>query len=580
MPKDATTLYALSTRFYRLYRPYFSLRGKYAWHTLWLAGIVVGNILLAFALAFVNISMRSLVGLLVVPGVSYTTFFFAAAQCIAAIVGYGAITGLDARMASMLGSALSHAMNKALETRWLHSQAYYGATLLPDKSIKNPATLISHDIHEMNRQTMELLDNFLTTVSNFAVGIVGLYALSVPLEITIFSTLWTIPGYLVLGTVLYALAYNTVTQYIGKSLEKLELKQRNTELDAQTKIHHIRSHAESIAFKKGATYEHRSLVDTLKQNKYVQSATSKIRSLLSFATNLHAEFTSFFAILLCAPNIIAKKLEFSSVLEIPYHFQNVVNMFTWKSDNFDTLAECAVTLKQVEKCNVTLTQWESLQQKNAANLTFSFTPSPTLTIEQLTINKSDGSPILQNFTRSIPKGKITLLHGPSGIGKTSLLRAVAGLSPYASGAIHGFSKNTHFIPSQFYCPVNGSLLDAILYPRQEKATPEEILLIKNIMHELGLKQSIIDDLLIVKNWNGPYLSDGEKQRIEIISAIIKKPDLLFMDEATSRVDHDVHTNNKGKIEQVLKQYLPHTTILYTDHNPSPAGTFYDHKISI
>ncbi|HRE30386.1 MAG TPA: ATP-binding cassette domain-containing protein, partial [Candidatus Berkiella sp.] len=101
--------------------------------------------------------------------------------------------------------------------------------------------------------------------------------------------------------------------------------------------------------------------------------------------------------------------------------------------------------------------------------------------------------------------------------------------------------------------------------------------IKGLMKELSFNQTIIDDLEVVKDWFGPHLSDGEKQRIEIISAIMKKPDTLFMDEATSRVDHDAKTDNKGKIERLLKQHLPNTTIVYTDHNPSNSG-FCDNRI--
>lgn len=345
----------------------------------------------------------------------------------------------------------------------------------------------------------------------------------------------------------------------------------------QEKLHHIHTNAEVIAFKKGTEYEHQSLWSTIKQSKLVQRSATKIRTLLTFATNLHAEFTSFFAILLCAPNIIAQKLNFSSVLEIPYHFQNVVNLFTWKSDNFERVTNCAVSLQHIEEFNATLDKWENIQKKNSSQLTFSSNASSDVKIENLTLKNADGSTILTNFTNSLPKGKVTLLQGASGVGKTSILRAISGLSPFASGSISGLSKNTHFIPSHPYFPLQKTLLDAILYPRQEKATLQEINEIKNLMKELGFKPTTIDALQSVKDWSGQHLSDGEKQRIEIISAIMKKPDVLFMDEATSRVDHDARTDNKGKIESLLKKHLPNTTIFYTDHNPSE-GSFCDKQI--
>ena len=75
----------------------------------------------------------------------------------------------------------------------------------------------------------------------------------------------------------------------------------------------------------------------------------------------------------------------------------------------------------------------------------------------------------------------------------------------------------------------------------KKQTVQEIEKIKLLMKELGFKPKTLTDLEVVQDWFGHHLSDGEKQRIEIISAIMKKPDTLFMDEATSRVDHDAKT---------------------------------------
>ncbi|HRE30389.1 MAG TPA: hypothetical protein PLD88_00305, partial [Candidatus Berkiella sp.] len=239
---ESINLLSLAKRFYRFYRPYFGLDAKNLKRTLLAGGIILGNTLLAFALVFVNTSMASLMGLLLVPGVTYTAFFYAAAQCMAAIVGYGAITGVDAWMASLLGSSLAHSINKKLENRWMKSKGYYGATLLPKSSAKNPSQLISHDNYELNSTVTELFDNFLTTVSNFVVGIVGLYMLSVPLELSLFSLSFVLPGYLVISTVIYAVIYNSITNKMGDSLEELQSKQRKMEGKIQTKINHIKTH--------------------------------------------------------------------------------------------------------------------------------------------------------------------------------------------------------------------------------------------------------------------------------------------------------------------------------------------------
>ncbi len=574
---EPITLLSITKKLYNLYRPHFGLSGKKRTRTLYLAGIILGNVLLAFALIAVNSTMAALMGLIAVPGVTYAAFFFAAGQCIAAITSYGLLTGIDSWLASLLGTSLAFSVNKKLEKTWMKNDAYYGTTRLTQNPT-NPAQLLSHDSEELARSTTELFDNFLTTVSNFVVGLRGLFLLSVPLQITFLSLSFAIPGYLVACTIIYALAYNFITNKMGDSLEDLQSKQREMEAKIQVKVHHVKSNAEAIAFKKGADYEHKSLLQTIKQTRIIQSGASKVRSLLTFATNLHAEFTSFFALLLCAPNIISQKLSFASILEIPYHFQNVVNFFTWKNDNFDKVTECAVTLKRIDEFKVSMADWEKQHQEGKANLRMTGGNGNAINIKNLTLKRPDGTAILTNYSMTIPKGRITLLQGASGVGKTSILRALAGLTPNASGEIEGMPTNVHFVPSQPYFPEEGSLLDAIMYPRTKKATPEEIQKVKLVLKELGFKPSTINDLETVKDWHGQHLSDGEKQRVEIANAIMKDPDAVVLDEPTSRVDHDAKTNNKGRIEKALKKYFAKKTIIYTDHNPS--DTFCDNKIYI
>lgn len=578
-PKDADNngLISIAKRLYKLYSPYLGFERKNLRRTLYLAGVVVGNIILAFALGFVSVSMRSLMGLLSVPGVTYAEFFAAAGQSVLSIFIYGSITAVDAVLASKFASSVSHAINKDLEQQWIKSKAYFGSSLLGKKKGDNPSKIISHEVNELNNKASELFDNYLTTISNFVVGVFGLYWLSVPLEFTLMSLSISIPGYLVIGTIIYSLVYNGIISNIGNKLESLHRKRKESESKISSRINHIKTNAEQIAFKKGAETEHKSLLSLIKHNKLSQSAVAKINAFLTFGKNLHAEFTSFVAILLCAPNIINKSLDFSSILEIPYHFQNLVNMFTWKSDNFDELANCSASLTQVENFKNSLKQWDDIQKQNAKQLNLVVSDERLITIDNLTLRDAQGKPILENFSAKFPKSKITLLQGESGVGKTSLLRAIAGMSPFASGRVTGLSMDTHFIPARPYFPEKCKLIDVIMYPREKSATIDERAKVEGLMKDIGLKQTIISELDTIRDWSGPFLSDGEKQRIEIISAIMKQPKVLFMDEATSRVDHDKRTNNKGKIESLLKKHLPETTIIYTDHNPSD-NNFCDNEI--
>jgi ABC-type uncharacterized transport system fused permease/ATPase subunit len=110
-----------------------------------------------------------------------------------------------------------------------------------------------------------------------------------------------------------------------------------------------------------------------------------------------------------------------------------------------------------------------------------------------------------------------------------------------------------------------TLLQVILYPHTPNAIADTAALpyIKTLMGKLNLSHKIDDLEKPGENWE-TALSAGEKQRIALISAIVKKPKVLFMDETTSNLDPE----NKAIAERVLREELPDTIILYTDHNPS------------
>ena len=80
---------------------------------------------------------------------------------------------------------------------------------------------------------------------------------------------------------------------------------------------------------------------------------------------------------------------------------------------------------------------------------------------------------------------------------------------------------------------------------------------------MKFKAKTINEIEKVKDWKSE-LSGGEKQRVAIIAAIFKKPDILFMDEATSAIDSET----KVIVEKIVKRELPQCAIAFVDHHAS------------
>ncbi|CAE7561009.1 unnamed protein product [Symbiodinium natans] len=149
------------------------------------------------------------------------------------------------------------------------------------------------------------------------------------------------------------------------------------------------------------------------------------------------------------------------------------------------------------------------------------------------------SPLISNLTLTLKQGQSLLIEGPSGSGKSSLLRAIAGLCHRGFGAIHRAPiGRCFFLPQTPYLCI-GSLRDNVLYPnmRRDREVPNER--IQSIMRDLGIDHLIerhgLDERL---DFQG-ILSGGEKQRLSFARLLLQpNVQLALLDEATSALDEE------------------------------------------
>ena len=149
-----------------------------------------------------------------------------------------------------------------------------------------------------------------------------------------------------------------------------------------------------------------------------------------------------------------------------------------------------------------------------------------------------------------------ILTGASGIGKSTLFRAIAGIWPFGHGEITPPTGTVLFLPQRPYFPL-GSLKRSVVYPGQEQDFSDDTVRAALEAVELGGLASRLQD---TENWV-QILSGGEQQRLALARALLVKPDWLFLDEATSALDAPL----AARIQAVLTAKLPNTTIVSITH---------------
>lgn len=564
----------LAKDFYRQYSEYFGSSWQNASRSIAAISIIGLNLLMAFMITVINASFNVLFDVLQGPNLTYTAFFSCVSQFILAILIQAALSATSELATMWLGQSLQHAKNESLAKKWLRSKAYYGIKFVFGEKELSPQQIMVKDNQELANETTSLINSLIITSCSFVVGVMGLWAMSGPLTLTFMATTITIPGYMATGSIVYSILYNFLTGFFSKYIKKNEEKQRDCEKEFYDKCHHIHENAESIAFRKGEKIEQKSLFDTI--TSFAQHTKKRLlfSSALKFFNSIHEQVSFAIGLILSAPEIIAGRLNTAQLFETSQYFATVVAFFTWKSNNLETISRLEVSAKRLNAFENLIDTWEKLSKEQT--LEMATQNDGAIHVKNLFISTPQKGEILNQFNTSFPKNTITLIQGPSGAGKSTLLRAIAGLWPYAKGIVElpfaPHAMSVYFITQQSFFPYKTNLIDAILYPRKESASAQEISFIKQLMRRSGLKREIIDNCGKVQNWEGS-LSGGEKQRIAIISAIVAKPDVLFMDEPTSALDK----TTKLAMEKLIKQHLPNAIIAYVDHNPSqaPRSQFHD-----
>lgn len=165
--------------------------------------------------------------------------------------------------------------------------------------------------------------------------------------------------------------------------------------------------------------------------------------------------------------------------------------------------------------------------------------------------------IFENLSIDIEKNTHNIIVGPNGAGKSTLLGLLSGILYPESGKIFSYQESFGYIgpiPLIF----NETLKYNLLYGNNFEIHDEEIL---SACRDFQLFNKIEEDTLNQKV-NNKNLSSGQMQKISFIRAILLKPEVLFLDEATSNLD----LNSKYKVFELLKQQK--ITIVNSTHDPS------------
>ena len=445
-------------------------------------------------------------------------FWMSIRQCVAIVVIAVPIYAFYYYVRDTLGILWRRWLTNRFLDRYFAERAYY--ELNASGSIDNPDQRISEDINSFTQQSLYFL----------------MIALGAVLQLAAFTgVLWSISRELVYFLVVYAVVGTVVTIVVfGRVLIGINFLQLRREADFRFGLVRIREHAEAIAFHRGEEQE------SFQAKQLFGAAFANYRRLLRAQLNLNLfQYAySFLTIVLpsaiIASRVISGELEVGRAVQAAGAFAAILGAVAVIVDHFEGLSRFAAGIDRLGAFSKVLVGKEA--GRGDASGRIESTWGPQLALEHLTLQTPGRErTLIVDLSVSAEPGHGLMIVGDSGGGKSSLLRAIAGLWTAGSGRfVRPDPEETMFLPQQPYM-VLGTLRSQLLYPDRSRhvSDPELLRLLERVnLPDLAVRFGGLDAEL---DW-GKVLSIGEQQRLAFARVLLCRPRYVMLDEATSALD--------------------------------------------
>ena len=461
-------------------------------------------------------------------------------------------------------------LTNEIMNRWLEKRSYYYLENF-DERTDNPDQRIQEDVASLVSGSLDLSIGLLSSITTFVSFIYILWTLSGHFTVNLGS--WgkfVVPGYLVWVSIIYSIIGTFLAFKVGYPLVGLNFEQQRREANFRFAAIDLRSHAENVALYRGEAQQRGilgRLFESVLNNWYAIILRQK---LLLWFTAGYNQVSVILPLLVVLPNYFNKVFKLGGLMQALRAFTQIQDALSFFINSYTTIASWRATLQRL---NTFVNHMYEVEEKVQTQNKFVYTMQKPddIVAKGLTVSTPQAGALLENINLEFKHGQNYLIKGPSGIGKSTFIRVIAGIWPFGNGEVDlPADKSIMYLPQKAYMPI-GTLREALMFPGKDSNVSDEELI--NLLKKCELPE-LVGRLNDVSMWS-EQLSPGELQRIAFARVLLSKPHWVFLDESTSALDLRL----EKRLFELLKKELPNCSMISVGHRES-VEAYHDQQIDM
>ena len=450
---------------------------------------------------------------------------------------------------------------------WLREESFYRGRFLDDP-VDNPDQRIQLDIDAFTASTGTGENT--PTVGTATTLLFG--AINAMVSVAAFTPiLWNLSGPLtVLGiavhhalfwiALIYVFATTVIAFWIGRPLIRFSFRNELTNAAFRYALVRVRDAAESISLYRGAEAEKsilRSRFAAIISN--YRGYVVRTLALLGWNQTINQVINPL-PLVVQAQRLFQRQISFGDVMQSASAFYSVHDSLSFFRAVYDSFASYRATIIRLDGLVDADEKARALPRLKAEQ-----SPDGSIQLHDIEVRNPAGRTLISGLDLRLDPGDSLVITGPSGCGRTTLLRSIARLWPYTTGTMlrPDGDGDAMFLSQVPYLPL-GDLRAVLSYPDRECTIADEELIAALEEVSLGHLARRLNE---PQDWS-KVLSPGEQQRIAFARVLLHKPKVIFLDESTSAIDE----GQEFAIYRLVRNRLPDSIIVSVTHR----GTVEQH----